>query len=126
MSSLKVTSQPSTNQLKPLLHIHHYMNNKNTVQLNHERNMPTNPNQPDPVLAMEVIAMVNMNQTIAPPNAQSGANSAITAKFLTSLHLHVDRNHLNLPILLLLRFIMTHNRTHIRIAPVQDINETQH
>ena len=88
--------------------------------------MPTNPNQPDPVLAMEVIAMVNMNQTIAPPNAQSGANSAITAKFLTSLHLYVDRNHLNQPILLLLRFIMSHNRTHIRIAPVQDINETQH
>ena len=123
MSSLNITSRPSTNQLKPLLHIHHYMNNKNTVQLNHERNMPTNQNQPDPVLAVEVIAMVNMDPTTAPPNAQSGANSAITAKFLTNLHLYVNRNHLNQPVLLLLRFIMTHNRTHIRIAPIQDINE---
>lgn len=65
-------------------------------------NKLTNRNQTDPVLAVEVIAMVSVDPMIALPNAQPGANSAITAKFLTVLHLHVNRNHLSQSVLLLL------------------------
>ena len=113
MSQLNVTSQPSTNQLKPILHVHHYINNEITIQLNPQQNKATYSNQPDPVLDVEVITMINVGPMIAPPNAQPGANSAITAKFLSILHLYVDRNYLNQPVLLSLMFIMTHNRMHI-------------
>ena len=113
MSQLNVTSQPSTNQLKPLLHVHYYINNEITIQLNPQQNKATYSNQPYPVLAVEVITMINVGPMIALPNAQPGANSAITAKFLTILHLYVDRNYLNQPVLLSLRFIMTRNRMHI-------------
>ena len=113
MSQLNVTSQPSTNQLKPLLHVHYYINNEITIQLNPQQNKATYSNQPYPVLAVEVITMINVGPMIALPNAQPGANSAITAIFLTILHLYVDRNYLNQPVLLSLRFIMTRNRMHI-------------
>ena len=57
--------------------------------------------------------MFNVDPMIAPPNAQPGANSAITAKSLTILHLYVNGNHLNQPVLLSLRFIMTRNQMHV-------------